>query len=84
MEKSHRPALAVAVAQRRNPLLYHALTQPKPSPLPVLLFVIPQGSAFALAFIALSPNKNTRHFDRSCSRPHREQRSGETRFSTML
>jgi hypothetical protein len=23
-----------------------------------------------------------RHFDRSCSQPHREQRSGEIRFST--
>jgi hypothetical protein len=51
--------------------------------------VIPQGSASVVAFaLALvfaclrqTPPKLC-HFDRSCSQPHREQRSGETRFST--
>jgi hypothetical protein len=42
--------------------------------------------AFALISILLldrylAPTQ-TCHFDRSCSQPHREQRSGETRFST--
>jgi hypothetical protein len=27
-----------------------------------------------------SPNRKNRHFDRSCSQSHREQRSGEIRF----
>ncbi len=38
-----------------------------------------RGPASVVAF--LSPPKPC-HFDRSCSQPHREQRSGETRFST--
>jgi hypothetical protein len=28
------------------------------------------------------PTHKNRHFDRSCSQSHREQRSGEIRFST--
>jgi hypothetical protein len=45
-------------------------------PLPVLLFVIPQGSAVVLAFGPLSAT-HKRHLDRSCSQFHRVQRSGE-------
>jgi hypothetical protein len=45
--------------------------------LPVLLFVIPQGSAFAVA-VAYLPTAKKSHLDRSCSRSYREQRSGET------
>jgi hypothetical protein len=54
----------------------------------VFLVVIPQGSASVVAFaLAVAvfcfpfPNRRNRHFDRSCSRLHREQRSGEIRFS---
>ncbi|MEO6804571.1 MAG: hypothetical protein ABI209_00345 [Edaphobacter sp.] len=43
--------------------------------LPVLLFVIPEGSAVRLCrSTTLQAN---RHLDRSCSQSHREQRSGE-------
>jgi hypothetical protein len=39
------------------------------------LFVIPQGSAFAVALVLYPPLKS--HLDRSCSQSYREQRSGE-------
>jgi hypothetical protein len=37
----------------------------------------------AVVFALLLPTTKTRHFDRSSSRSHREQRSGEIRFSTQ-
>jgi len=37
---------------------------------------------FAFTVIHLFKPPGNRHFDRSCSQPHREQRSGEIRFST--
>src|SRR5258705_4569652 len=40
-------------------------------------------SHVAVGFALLLPTTKTRHFDRSCSRSHREQRSGEIRFSTQ-
>jgi hypothetical protein len=56
-----------------------------PLSLRVLLFVIPQRSgesAVVSAVAVLSFEQNLRHFDRSGSQSHREQRSGEIRFST--
>jgi hypothetical protein len=46
---------------------------PSPAAEPLLL---------SLPFVLLSQPQNNRHFDRSCSQSHREQRSGEIRFST--
>jgi hypothetical protein len=43
--------------------------QPAKEPLPLLL-------------LSSYTEPKARHFDRSCSQPHREQRSGEIRFST--
>src|SRR5206468_3405940 len=42
-----------------------------------------RSSTTPLSFASLLPATKTRHFDRSCSRRHREQRSGEIRFSTQ-
>jgi hypothetical protein len=43
--------------------------------------VSPPGRCLLLVS-TLSTQTQNRHFDRSCSQPHREQRSGEIRFST--
>ncbi len=61
-----------------------------PLPLPVPLFVIQhpergrmgEESAVSRGCGVPLPSTKNRHFDRSCSRHHREQRSGEIRFST--
>ncbi len=42
----------------------------------------PQGTCFCCCPFFSHPLQKPCHFDRSCSQLHREQRSGETRFST--
>ena len=49
----------------------------------LLLLSLPLFLLLSLSlFVLPPPTQKTCHFDRSCSQPHREQRSGETRFST--
>jgi hypothetical protein len=64
-------AVAVILSAAKDHEAFHS---PKPSSLSNHTFP----DASSLLFVL--PLPKNRHFDRSCSQSHREQRSGETRF----
>jgi hypothetical protein len=68
---SHNKTCAPSIAHFATGVM-EVLTQPHT---PLLFWLLP-----ALLSILFTPTRN-RHFDRSCSQSHREQRSGEIRFS---